>query len=131
MRLFTAIVHKDDGSAYGLTFPDLPGAHAAADTWDEIPRAAVEALDLWFEDADDLVPSSIDSLRARPDVGAALAEGATLMTVPYIPADGAPERINVSIERGLLRAVDAAARARGMTRSAFLAAAARREIVGV
>ncbi|MFN3188855.1 MAG: hypothetical protein ACK42D_04980 [Candidatus Paceibacteria bacterium] len=54
----------------------MPGAHAAADTWDDIPRAAVEALDLWFEDAEDMEPTPIDVLRSQPEVAAALADGA-------------------------------------------------------
>ncbi|WP_211248647.1 type II toxin-antitoxin system HicB family antitoxin, partial [Paenirhodobacter enshiensis] len=33
MRYYIAIVNHDEGHAYGLTFPDLPGAFAAADTW--------------------------------------------------------------------------------------------------
>lgn len=130
MRYFTAIVHHDEDSAYGLSFPDLPGAFAASDTWDGIPKAATEALDLWFEDQPDVAPSSIDDLRRRPDVAEALAAGAVLMPVPYIPADTAMERVNVSIERGLLRAIDETAKARRMTRSSFLASAARRELVG-
>ncbi|MWB77947.1 hypothetical protein GLS40_07930 [Pseudooceanicola sp. 216_PA32_1] len=38
--------------------------------------------------------------------------------------------MNVSIERGLLRSIDQFAKSRGMTRSSFLASAARRELVG-
>lgn len=130
MRYFTAVVHKDKDSAYGLAFPDLPGCVAAADTWDGIPAAATEALDLWFEDMPDVVPGSIEDVRSRPDVAAALADGATLMSVPYIPADTALERVNISMERGLLRAIDETAKARGMTRSSFLASSARRELTG-
>ena len=130
MRYFTAVIHKDEGSAYGLTFPDLPGAFAAADGWGAIPAAATEALDLWFEDEPDVVPADLESIRKRPDVAEALAAGAALMPVPYIPADTASERINVTMERGLVRAIDQTAKARGMTRSSFLASAARRELVG-
>ena len=130
MRYFTAIIAKDEGSAYGLSFPDLPGCFAAADTWDGIPAAATEALDLWFEDMPDVEPSSLDTLRQRPDVADAVSAGAVIMAVPYIPADTTLERVNVSMERGLLRAIDQTAKGRGMTRSAFLASAARREIVG-
>jgi metal-responsive CopG/Arc/MetJ family transcriptional regulator len=36
---------------------------------------------------------------------------------------------HISLDLGLLEAIDAAARERGQTRSAFLASAARREIV--
>lgn len=130
MRYFTAIIHQDEGSAYGLTFPDLPGCHAAADSWNDIPAAATEALDLWFEDMPDVKPAALDTLRKREDVAQAVAAGAVIMPVPYIPADTALERVNISIERGLLRAIDETAKARGMTRSAFLASSARRELVG-
>ncbi|KFI24127.1 type II toxin-antitoxin system HicB family antitoxin [Paenirhodobacter enshiensis] len=125
-----AIVNHDEGHAYGLTFPDLPGAFAAADTWEDIPKAAAEALDLWFEDQPDVSPASLDAIRKRADVAEELAAGAVLMPVPYIPADTATERVNITLERGLLRAIDETAKARKMTRSSFLASAARREIVG-
>ena len=130
MRYYTALVHHDADSAYGLTFPDMPGCFAAADSWDDIPRATAEALDLWFEDQPDVEPASIEAIRQRADVAEELAAGAVLMPVPYIPADTALARVNISIERGLLRAIDETAKARRMTRSSFLASAARRELVG-
>ncbi|KHQ50403.1 type II toxin-antitoxin system HicB family antitoxin [Mameliella alba] len=102
------------------------GAFAAADSWDQIPQAAAEALDLWFEDQPDVAAASLEEIRNRPD----LAEGAVLMPVPYIPADTAAARVNITLERGLLRAIDETAKARKMTRSSFLASAARRELVG-
>lgn len=130
MRYYTAIVHQDGDSAFGLTFPDLPGAFAAADDWNGISAAATEALDLWFEDQPDIVPASLDTIRQRADVADALASGAVLLPVPYIPADTAVDRVNITLERGLLRAIDETAKARGMNRSSFLASAARRELVG-
>nr|WP_280513559.1 type II toxin-antitoxin system HicB family antitoxin [Cereibacter sphaeroides] len=75
-------------------------------------------------------PPPIDAIRAREEVRKALAEGASLMTFAYVPADGKLERVNISMDRGLLRAIDATASARGMTRSAFIAMVARREIAG-
>ncbi|MGI3165675.1 type II toxin-antitoxin system HicB family antitoxin [Pseudooceanicola sp. 200-1SW] len=130
MRYYIALVHHDEGSAYGLSFPDLPGAFAAADSWDEIPAAATQALDLWFEDQPDVEGASLDEIRQRPEVAEELAAGASLMPVPYIPADTATERVNITLDRGLLRAIDELAKARKMTRSSFLASAARRELVG-
>ena len=130
MRYYTAVVHQDGDSAFGLTFPDLPGCFAAADTWDDIPAAAAEALDLWFEDQADVTPMALDAVRKVPAVAEAMAGGAVLLPVPYIPADTAVDRVNITMERGLLRAIDETAKARGMTRSSFLASAARRELVG-
>lgn len=130
MHYYTALVHQEGDSAYGLTFPDLPGCFAAADNWDAISTAATEALDLWFEDQPDVKPAPLDAIRKRPDVAKAMAEGAVLLPVPYISADTAVERVNVTMERSLLRAIDETAKARGLTRSSFLASAARRELVG-
>ncbi|RIA00713.1 CopG family transcriptional regulator [Cereibacter sphaeroides] len=130
MQLITAVVHKEPDTSYGLTFPDMPGCFAAADDWSDISAEAVEALDLWFEDGPTVDPSPIDEIRAREEVRKALAEGASMMTFAYVPADGKLERVNISMDRGLLRAIDATASARGMTRSAFIAMVARREIAG-
>ena len=49
-------VHKDENSAYGLNFPDIPGCFVASDTWEGIAEAAREALELWFEDAREIEP---------------------------------------------------------------------------
>ncbi|MBW7920648.1 MAG: type II toxin-antitoxin system HicB family antitoxin [Rubellimicrobium sp.] len=65
MRNYTIIIHHDTDSAYGLTFPDLPGCFAAADSWDEIPAAAAEALDLWFEDEPDGASAARRELSGR------------------------------------------------------------------
>jgi len=130
MRYYTAVVHQDEGSAYGLSFPDLPGCFAAADTWDDIPVKAAEAFDLYFEDCAEPDPRPLSVLRRDPEVAAQLVEGATLIVVPYIAPDGVQVRANISLDRGLLRAIDETAKARRMTRSAFLAGLARRELVG-
>lgn len=130
MRYFTAIVHQDGESAFGLTFPDLPGCFAAADDWNAIPAAATEALDLWFEDMPDVQPSSLDALRKIEVVKEEMAAGGILLPIPYIPADTAVERVNITIERGLLRAIDETAKARGMMSESFLASASRHELTG-
>lgn len=130
MKYFTALVHQEGASAFGLSFPDLPGCFSAADSWDGIPAAAAEALDLWFEDMPDVDPAPLDVVRKRQDVAAALSAGASLMHVPYIAADAVVERVNITMERELLRAIDQTAKARGMNRSSFLAAAARHALVG-
>jgi metal-responsive CopG/Arc/MetJ family transcriptional regulator len=50
--------------------------------------------------------------------------------VPYVYVSNRPQRINISIDRGVLDAIDAAATSRKLTRSAFLTEAARNEIEG-
>jgi hypothetical protein len=96
-------------------------------------RRATEAVRLWAEDA--LVdgeklpkPRSIEALRADPEVAAALTKGADLAIVPLILDAGRPAKANLSLDAGLLAAIDEAAAARGLTRSAFLPSAAREKI---
>lgn len=128
MRYYIAVVHKDKDSAFGVHFPDLPGCFSAADALDDVVPKASEALALYAEDTPLPKPRNLDALRKDKSVAAHLAGGAMLVAVPYIENDARVERANITMEAGLLRAVDAAAKARKLTRSAFLAQAARREI---
>lgn len=123
-----AIVHHDPESAYGVSFPDLEGCFAAADDEDGIMAAAIEALDLYLEDADCPVASDLHTVReaCKED----LAEGAYLIQVPYIQRDTVTVRINLSLERGLVNAIDQAATRTGLNRSAFMALASRKLING-
>lgn len=51
-----------------------------------------------------------------------------LASVPLIVDAGRTVRINLSLDAGTVEAIDEAANARGLTRSAFLASAAREKI---
>lgn len=126
MQYFYAIVHKDADSAFGVSFPDLPGCFSAADRIEDVLPNAAEALSLWFEGKAAVAPSRLDQVQAA--VADDLAEGAFLIAVPHIRNDLRATRVNVSLERGVLDAIDRAARERSLTRSAFIAQAARNEI---
>lgn len=123
---YVAVIDKDADSAYGVRFPDVPGCFSAADTFDEIIPKAIEALALFFEDRDVVPARSIEAV--REEVAEDLAAGAVLMMIPHIADRRRVVRVNLSLEKGLLDTLDEAARARGMTRSAFIAKAATREI---
>jgi predicted RNase H-like HicB family nuclease len=126
MQYFYALVHKDAGSAYGVQFPDLPGCFSAADEVEDIVPNACEALELWFDDAEEVRPSRLDEVRTM--AAADLAEGAFIVAVPRIRRLAKLVRANISLDRGMLDAIDRAATERSLTRSAFLADAARNEI---
>jgi len=129
MRHYYALVHKDENSAFGIQFPDIAGLFSAADSERDIIGNASEALQLWFEDSEETPePLPLEKLLQRQDVGAALTEGAFFIRVPLIDNDSEIIRANVTFERGLLRAIDHAARQRRLNRSAFLATAARHEL---
>lgn len=128
MKTYLALVHKDADSAYGLTFPDLPGCFAAADTEGEILRAGIEALELWFEDAAPVTPRGPAEIAA--EVAADLSTGAFLIAVPLVQPSSRQKRVNISLDAGTLEAIDTAAEGLGLTRSGFLTMAALNEIRG-
>lgn len=129
MRYYIAIVHKDEDSAFGVEFPDLPGCFSAADTLEDVVPNAVEAIELWFEDQpSDIKPRTLVDIRKV--AADQLAQGAFLVAVPRLVNSGKVKRVNLSFDGGMLDAIDKAADERHLTRSAFLAQAARNEIVG-
>jgi predicted RNase H-like HicB family nuclease len=126
MKYFYALVHKDPGSAFGIEFPDLPGCFSAADEIEDVLPNACEALELWFEDEPEVKPMGLEQIKSL--VLDELAEGAFIVAVPYIVQTGRLVRANISLDRGMLDAIDRAAAERRLTRSAFLADAARKAI---
>jgi predicted RNase H-like HicB family nuclease len=128
MRSYFALVHKDPQSAFGIAFPDLPQVYSAADEEADIVGNAIEALQLWAEDGAMPDASPLETILARDDVRQELADGAFLIRIPLIEDDSRIVRANVTFEAGTLRAIDETAARRGLTRSAFLASCARKEI---
>lgn len=132
MPRYIALIDGRAG-AYGVAFPDCPGCTAMGATVDEAVSLATDALREWMADrvaAGVAAPTarSAEEVRADPDEVDALAAGAMLASVPLLLDAGRSVRANLSIDAGLLDAIDEAARARGLTRSAFLASAAREKI---
>jgi len=130
MRHYIGVVHQDEGSAYGVHFPDVPGCFSASDDMDSLLANANEALALHLEGEALPQARSLDAVRGDPDVAADLRDGAFLIAVPLIELSGRTMKANITMDAGLLSAVDHAAKERGLTRSSFLAGLARREITG-
>jgi len=68
MAGYIALVHKDAGTSYGVSFPEVPGCVSAGDTFEEAVCNAAEALTghlaLMRADGDEIpAPRSFDELR--------------------------------------------------------------------
>jgi len=132
-KYYLGIIEKDADSAWGMWFPDMPGCFPATDEFDDFPRAAAELLRQHVEAMEShgiAVPEPRLAIEAMADkeVRRSLKGGATTMLVPLLADPGRTVRVNVTVERGLLEQIDEAAETRGLTRSAFLAQAAREKI---
>lgn len=129
MKSYLALVEPgDEHHAFGIRFPDLPGVFSAADSKDDIIANAVEALRLWAEDEELPEPSDPATITQRADVKEDLRDGWYLIDVPLIESDPKVVRANITLDRGVLDAIDTTARKLGISRSAFLSAAAKSKI---
>ena len=130
MPLAYALVHEDNGN-YGISFPDFPGCISGGSTAEDAIRKGSEALTFHvggMEEDGDRLPAlrSLSELQADPEFAAASAGAVVALIAFELPSKAV--RINVSLDENLLGAIDAAAKAAGMSRSSFLAEAARTRI---
>lgn len=125
--LYPIYVHKEDASAYGATFPDFPGCFAAADELKDLPRAAQEAVEAHFgADEDPLPPPSTPDVWAdEPDYQGGFW---MLVDIDLSQVRSRAVRLNISLPESLVQRIDAAAKQRRLSRSAFLALAAEHEM---
>jgi predicted RNase H-like HicB family nuclease len=120
MKRYVAILCKDDGSAFGIHFPDLPGCVAAGDTEDDALANAAIALRLWAEDVSELPnASSLEALRQNPDVVQDLSAGGCAVIIPLISV-GRKQRLNIMLEPDVVSAADQAAKSAGVSRSSYI-----------
>lgn len=124
MEGYWALVHKQEDTAFGVSFPDVPGCISAGGTLEEALAQGREALSshlAWMRAEGDPVPPprTYEALCADPEV-AEIAEGATWHLLMPRGVRAPRVRINVMIDPFLLRETDETAEALGMTRSGFI-----------
>ena len=129
MSRYIALIDGKAG-AYGVVFPDLPGCTGMGKTMDDALASAADALRDWADVTEEgggkiPRPRTLESLRRDADVKVALAAGAGLATVPLVRETGRPIKANLSIDSGVLAAMDEEAHRRNLTRSAFVEMLAR------
>jgi len=120
------------GDIWGVRVPDLPGCHGAGDTAEAAIADAVSAVREWAEHRDAKRAAMPDARvlgQIIQDGELDVQAGETAVMLPLLRDSGRPVRANLSLDAALLEAIDEAARARGLTRSAFIASAAREKIM--
>jgi predicted RNase H-like HicB family nuclease len=122
--LYPTYVHLGDADhAHGVTIPDFPGCFSAADAWEDLPAQIQTAVELYFEgeDLDVPTPTPLEALAGLPDY----RDGVWLLVdIDLTRIRPRAVRLNIPLSEGLVRRIDAHAKAHRMSRSGFLAQAA-------
>jgi predicted RNase H-like HicB family nuclease len=126
MRQYIALIHKDAGSDYGVSFPDLPGCVTAGVDLDDARAMAEEALALHLEgmevDGEPIPePSSLEAIMEERENRDSVA---ILVKAPAKAAKAV--RINVTVPEDELAEIDRYAEEHGYSRSGFLVRAAKK-----
>ena len=129
MTNYVGVLDGKDG-VWGVRFPDMDGCVGGGDT----PEAAIADATAALRDVASHrrksgralpPPSALADILARGDVAA----GESVVLIPLILDSGRTVRANLTLDAGLLEAIDDAAQRGGVTRSAFLADAAREKLL--
>ncbi|MBF0368838.1 MAG: type II toxin-antitoxin system HicB family antitoxin [Magnetococcales bacterium] len=125
-RHFPAIIEQGS-SGFGIIFPDFPGCVSFGASIQEAAANAEEALSghlsLMVRDREAIPePTPLDQIPTDPEV----REAARILVRADLPKRSV--RLNITLEEALLSRVDGLAKGLGMSRSGFLAEAARRMI---
>ena len=119
---YIALIHKDENSDYGVSFPDFPGCVSAGETLEEAKAMAQEAvinhMSLLKEMHEQVpAPTTLEEIMSCPENRSAIA---FLVEVPSHHT----VRINITLPEDVLAIIDRRAQRLNLSRSAFLVEAA-------
>lgn len=118
------------GDVWGVRVPDMPGCYGGGATPEAAIQDVIRAMSIWADASIEEgreIPTArqVTDVLADPETEYDAAAGETIVLLPLVREAGGPVKATISLNAGILAAIDAAATARGMTRSGFIAAAAK------
>jgi len=119
------------GKAYGVRIPDLPGCYGGGITPEAAIADAMSAAREWIghrEAKGQATPKARNMAQILKMEKIDAKQNEVAVIVPVVLDAGRTVRANLTFDAGLLEAIDAEASRRGVSRSAFLASAARERL---
>lgn len=127
---YPIVIHKDEGSSYGVTVPDLPGCFSGGETLEDALTASEEAIlshiEVLLMDGETIPEERLlEEHQANEDY----ADGVwAIVDADLSKVSGKSVRVNITLPSRVLAIVDEAASRDGETRSGLLAQAALRYV---
>ena len=123
---YAIVIHRDEGSSYGGTVPDLPGCFSGGATLEEALAASEEAI---LSHVEVLLMDGESVPKQKPleehQVNEDYADGVwALVDADVSKLSGKSVRVNITLPERVLAIVDEAAKREGETRSGYLVRAA-------
>jgi len=123
--LYPVIIHKDEGTDYGITVPDFPGVFSGGETLEKALANVQDAIETFYDGGGAVTPpypSLLEKALASED-----AKGGAVVLVDvnfnFLEKKAVP--VNITLPAWLRDRIDKAAKDTGVTRSRFIAQAAQ------
>lgn len=116
---YIAIVHKDTDSVYGVTLPDFPGCFAATENWENLTHTIQEAVELWAE-GEEIEPPVASDIESVSDLEDAKNGILFVVDVNFDFLESKVVPVNITMPVYMKNRIDRMAKAKGLSRSAFL-----------
>ncbi len=130
--LYPVCIHKEPGSDYGVTVPDIPGCFSAGSTYEEALSMVQDAIEFHLEtlaeDGEEIpMGSTLEAYKNEKDYEDGIW---ALVNIDIAPFLGKAQKINVTLPGRLISKIDKAVEEKSLygNRSNFLAKAAMREL---
>jgi len=125
---YPVLIHKENNSEFGVTVPDIPGCFTCGETLEEALKNLQDAVECYYEGETACappIPSSIETLMNNHDF---YTDGGfwVLTDIDFSFLSKKTIRVNITMPEYKLIMIDRAAKAHGLSRSAFLMQAAER-----
>ncbi len=126
---FPVIIHKDEGTGYGVTIPDIPGCFAYGDTQEEAVTNIQEAVELYYDGEDTTEPPVSSKMEDLLNSDLYTRDSFLyLADIDFSFIAPKTQRINITVPEYKLVRIDRAAKAKGVSRSAFCGNSAEQQI---
>jgi predicted RNase H-like HicB family nuclease len=122
-------VHRDGTTGFRASFPDFPGPAPRGNSFDELKRDAQKIVEAMYDRSEQLIPAPTLSTSELQSLDMDDGRGIWMFVeINLARVTSTAVSVQFSLPEGVLRRVEAALKARQLTRSTFFTAAAVHEL---
>ena len=123
--LYPVIIHKDEGTDYGIIVPDFPGVFSGGETLEKALANVQDAIESFYEGEENAAPPQPSPLEKALTSEDAQGGAVVLVDVDFDFLEKKAVPVNITLPVWLRNRIDKAAKDAGVSRSRFIAQAAQ------
>ena len=123
--LYPIIIHKDEGTGYGVIVPDFPGVFSGGETLEDALANVQDAIECYYDGVVEVIPAQPSPLEKVLISDDAQGGAVVLVEVNFDFLEKKSVPVNITLPVWLRNRIDKIAKDTGVSRSRFIAQAAQ------